>query len=132
MLANPDGQEYNPAVSKLQLWRTPVPVSKKRKKNNSSSSRRPGTPPVAKVELAKKKKPMSRQQIGIIVISVLVILSMAVGFLVSGSRRSQPVPQTSNTTVQETVAPTAAPAEEKSPADAPADESAPAEDAADN
>jgi flagellar basal body-associated protein FliL len=72
-----------------------VPESKKRKKN--SSYRKPSAPPVAKAELAKKKKPMSRQQIGIIVISVLVILSMAVGFLFSGSSTSQPVPQTSST-----------------------------------
>ncbi len=89
-----------------------MPVSKKRKKNNSSSSRRPGTPPVAKAELAKKKKPMSRQQIAIVVISVLVIVSMAAGFLVSGSGSRQPVPQTSNTAVQETVAPTSAPVDQ--------------------
>lgn len=59
-----------------------MPVSKKRKKKNQ---RKPAGPPVSKKELANKKRPMSRQQIGILIISALVVISMAIGFIVSGA-----------------------------------------------
>lgn len=59
-----------------------MPVSKKRKKKNQ---RKPTSPPISKKELANKKRPMSRQQIGILIISALVVISMAIGFIVSGA-----------------------------------------------
>ncbi|RMF04777.1 MAG: hypothetical protein D6768_02415 [Chloroflexi bacterium] len=61
-----------------------MPVSKKRVKKNQ---RKPTGPPISKKELANRKKPMSRQQIGIIIISALVVISMAIGFIVSGAGR---------------------------------------------
>lgn len=74
-----------------------MPVSKKRKKKQSS-----GPPPAknkAAVAATPKKKKLSRQQIIIYVISGLMILSLAIGLIATGStRRAQPtpVPQESN------------------------------------
>ena len=76
-----------------------MPVSKKRKKKQRSTP----PPPKSSKPIAPKKKKISRQQIIIYVISGLMILSLAIGFLASGSRRSSvpptPVPQESNTLV---------------------------------
>lgn len=70
-----------------------MPVSKKRKKKRTKSY----GPPPSKKELAAKSKGFSRQQILIVVISALVILSMAIGFVVSGfGRTSRAVQPTSN------------------------------------
>lgn len=63
-----------------------MPVSKKRIKK--SQKRKPAAPPPSKAEISSKKKPLNRQQIAIYVISALVVLSMAVGFVVSGWGRS--------------------------------------------
>jgi hypothetical protein len=73
-----------------------VPVSKKRKKKKQRKS---GPPPPK--SLAAPKKKITRQQILIYIISALVIISMAIGFLASGSRRSvrtaiTPSPQDQN------------------------------------
>jgi hypothetical protein len=65
-----------------------VPVSKKRKKKTYSGP----PPPKGKKAAAPKKKKLSRQQIIIYVISGLMILSLAIGFLASGSRRTQVPP----------------------------------------
>lgn len=63
-----------------------MPVSKKRKKKQSS-----GPPPAAKnkaaVAVTPKKKKLSRQQIIIYVISGLMILSLAIGLIATGSSR---------------------------------------------
>ncbi len=62
-----------------------MPVSKKRKKRQSS-----GPPPAknkAAVAAAPKKKKLSRQQIIIYVISGLMILSLAIGLIATGSTR---------------------------------------------
>ena len=50
-------------------------------------------PPPAKSELTNKKKPLSRQQIAIYVVSTLIILSMAIGFIVSGLGGGATAPQ---------------------------------------
>jgi hypothetical protein len=68
-----------------------MPVSKHRKKKKQKKS---GPPPPKSLAATPKKK-LSTQQILIYVISVLVIVSMAIGFLASGgSRRArvQPTP----------------------------------------
>ena len=81
-----------------------VPVSKKRKKKQSSG------PPPAKnkvVATPKKKKKLSRQEIIIYVVSGLMILSLAIGLIATGStRRTQvqptvtPVTQQNNQTLE--------------------------------
>ncbi len=74
-----------------------MPVSKKRKKKQSSAP-----PPVKNKAVATpKKKKLSRQQIIIYVISGLMILSLAIGLIATGSTRSArsqptPVPQATN------------------------------------
>ncbi len=96
-----------------------MPESKKRKKKRTKSF----GPPPSKQELSTKKKGLTRQQITIYVISALVILSMAIGFIVSGSG-STTVPDTTNG-AQEFIVPTPQPSEnEAAPAETPA-ESAP-------
>lgn len=60
-----------------------MPVSKHRKKKKQKKS---GPPPPKSMATPKKRK-LTRQQILIYVISTLVILSMAIGFLASGSSR---------------------------------------------
>jgi hypothetical protein len=71
-----------------------VPVSKKRKKKQRSS------PLPSRSKTAPKKKKITKQQIVIFVISGLMILSLAIGFLASGSTRSHvpptALPQESN------------------------------------
>ena len=74
-----------------------MPVSKHRKKKKQKKS---GPPPPKSLATPKKKK-LTTQQILIYVISALVILSMAIGFLASGgSRRTRvqttPSPQGQN------------------------------------
>lgn len=71
-----------------------MPESKKRVKKRVKSY----TPPAAvKGEpVAKKKKPLNKQQIAIYVISILVILSMAVGFLVGNGRGRSAVTPTAS------------------------------------
>jgi len=64
-----------------------VPVSKKRKKKKSYSP-----PPPSSKAAAPKKKKLTTQQIVIYIISALMILSLALGFLLSGSRRTQVLP----------------------------------------
>jgi hypothetical protein len=66
-----------------------VPVSKKRKKKTYS-----GPPPPKGKKAAPKKKKLSRQQIIIYIISGLMILSLAIGFVAGRGRRTQ-VPPTS-------------------------------------
>lgn len=64
-----------------------VPVSKKRKKKRSYS------PPPPKIKTAApKKRKITTQQIIIYVISGLMILSLAIGFLVSGSGTTRTAP----------------------------------------
>ena len=65
-----------------------MPVSKKRKKKQRIS---PPPPKSSKVAAPKKKK-ITRQQIIIYVISGLMILSLAIGFLASGSGSSSVPP----------------------------------------
>ena len=65
----------------LQNLEKIVPVSKKRVKKKDQ--RKSAGPPPPKSQ-ATPKKSLSRQQIAIYVISALIILSMAVGFIVSG------------------------------------------------
>ena len=65
-----------------------MPVSKKRKKKTYS-----GPPPPKGKAAAPKKKRITKQQIIIYIISGLMILSLAIGFLASGSQRT-PVPPT--------------------------------------
>ena len=60
-----------------------MPVSKKRKKKQRYS------PPPPNSKTAPKKKKITRQQIIIYVISGLMILSLAIGYLASGSSRTQ-------------------------------------------
>ncbi len=70
-----------------------MPVSKKRKKRKRSSL------PPAKAAVAPKKK-ITKQQILIYIISGVMILSLAIGFIASGrsrvSRQPTPVPQGNN------------------------------------
>lgn len=68
-----------------------MPVSKKRVKK--SQKRKPAAPPPSRAELSTKKKPLNRQQIAIYVISALVVLSMAVGFIISGLGQTPTTPQ---------------------------------------
>jgi hypothetical protein len=83
LLANSTGYEYNLIFNKLQfIWRSSVPVSKKRVKK--SQKRKSPAPPPSKAELSNKKKPLNRQQIAIYVVSALVVLSMTIGFIISG------------------------------------------------
>lgn len=85
-----------------------MPVSKKRKKKRI----KPSGPPLPKSELSAKKKKLSRQQILIYVFSALVILSLAVGFVIS-SVGSQPVQPGAPGSTQNTLTSTpATPAEE--------------------
>ncbi len=81
-----------------------MPVSKKRIKK--SQKRKPVTPPPSKAEISNKKKPLSRQQITIYVISALVVLSMAIGFIISGlGTTPTTTPQgASDTSIQELLA----------------------------
>jgi hypothetical protein len=71
-----------------------VPVSKKRKKKQRKG------PPPSKSRAVPKKKKITKQQILIYVISGLMIISLAIGFLASGSTRvrptATPLPQNSN------------------------------------
>ena len=73
-----------------------MPVSKKRKKKQSSG------PPPSKTKVATpKKKKLSKQQIIIYVISGLMILSLAIGLVATGSSRRAsaqptPIPQVSS------------------------------------
>ena len=73
-----------------------MPVSKKRKKKQRSSP----PPPKSSRAAAPKKRKITKQQIIIYVISGLMILSLAIGFLASGSGGTQvpptPVPQEGN------------------------------------
>lgn len=64
-----------------------MPVSKKRKKKRSYSP----PPPSSKAAVPKKRK-ITTQQLIIYIISALMILSLALGFLLSGSRRTRVVP----------------------------------------
>ncbi|MCG3211133.1 MAG: hypothetical protein FOGNACKC_04770 [Anaerolineae bacterium] len=98
-----------------------MPESKKRKKKRTKSF----GPPSSKQELSTKKKGLSRQQITIYVISALVILSMAIGFIVSGTgRRGTTVPNTNNS-AQEFIIATPSPANgEAAPAETPAEPAA--------
>ena len=68
-----------------------MPVSKHRKKKKQKKS----GPPLPKSLTATPKKKLSTQQILIYIISALVIVSMAIGFLAGGSSRRagvQPTP----------------------------------------
>jgi hypothetical protein len=67
-----------------------VPVSKKRVKKKDQ--RKSSGPPPPKSAIQEKKKPLSRQQITIYIISALIIISMTVGFIVSGMGGGQPQP----------------------------------------
>ena len=67
-----------------------MPVSKHRKKKKQKKS----GPPPPKSLAAPKKKKLTTQQILIYVISALVILSMAIGFLASGSSRRTSIQRT--------------------------------------
>ena len=64
-----------------------VPVSKKRKKKTYN-----GPPPPKGKSAAPKKRKITKQQIIIYVISGLMILSLAIGFLASGTRPTPPPP----------------------------------------
>lgn len=66
-----------------------MPVSKKRKKKVI----KPVGPPTSKVEVAGKKRKLSRQQILIYIFSALIILSLAISFIISSSPTSAPAPQ---------------------------------------
>ena len=83
-----------------------MPVSKHRKKKKQKKS---GPPPPKSMATPKKRK-LTRQQILIYVISTLVILSMAIGFLASGIGTSAPDDQSGgiedNPTLETTVEPT--------------------------
>ncbi|MEW5961638.1 MAG: hypothetical protein AB1801_28305 [Chloroflexota bacterium] len=80
-----------------------MPVSKKRKKKSFS----PPPPPKSGAVAVPKKKKLTTQQILIYVISGLMILSLAIGFLVGNTRRSQAVPTAApqSTILLETPAP---------------------------
>jgi hypothetical protein len=82
-----------------------VPVSKKRVKKNQKKV----APPAPKALETPKKKKLTTQQILIYVISILVIVSMAIGYLASGNGRAyQPTP-TPQSSVETPVAPTTEP-----------------------
>jgi hypothetical protein len=63
---------------------------------------------------------LSTQQIIIYVISALVVLSMAIGYLVGNSRRASSVPTPTMTTVASTPAPDASSTDEVLPTSTPA------------
>ena len=65
-----------------------MPVSKKRKKKKE----KPSGPPPPKRVTAQPKNKITRQQIIIYAISALVIISMAIGFLLSGAGGQPPTP----------------------------------------
>ena len=67
-----------------------MPVSKHRKKKKQRKTGPP--PPKSMVEAGSKKKKLNKQQIAIYIISALVVISMAVGLLLSGNSRRTPVP----------------------------------------
>lgn len=93
-----------------------MPVSKKRikpKRRSTSGVNKVvplAAPPAAPVKtglgalLPNTKKKLSKQQIVIYVVSILVVLSMAISYLVGNSTRSTPVPAA--TSAASTPAPT--------------------------
>jgi hypothetical protein len=87
LLANKAGNRYNRLVEKLtkRMEKSVVPVSKKRKKRQKTR------PPIPKSKVAPKKK-ITTRQILIYVISGLMILSLAIGFLAGSGRSSRTVP----------------------------------------
>lgn len=98
-----------------------MPVSKKRKPKNNKRTTPPqkavtttsGSAAAAGKKDDSKKKKLSKQQIAIYVISAVMILSLAVGYLVGNSRsggRGAPAPTTAPTvaTSGETPVPTQA------------------------
>jgi len=91
-----------------------VPVSKHRKKKKQ---RKTGPPPPKSVINAPKKK-LSKQQIAIYIISALVVISMAVGLLLSGNSRRAPVPTTAPVDVENLLIETPAPGGEATPVEA--------------
>ncbi len=103
-----------------------MPVSKKRKPKRRytppARSSAPGAVSGAnggKSGLAPKKK-LSTQQIIVYVISALVVLSMAIGYLVGNNNRPGATPRTSATVVVDTPAPGATGTEETPSTPSPA------------
>jgi hypothetical protein len=84
-----------------------VPESKHRKKRKQKKA----GPPLPKSVTAAPKKKITRQQIAIYVISALVVLSMAVGLLLSGGSSRAPVPTSAPVDVESLFTETPAPAE---------------------
>jgi hypothetical protein len=81
-----------------------VPLSKKRVKKKEQ--RKSAGPPPPKSVVQSKKKSLTRQQIAIYVISALIIISMAVGFIVSGMGGGQPTSVPPSDASQELILPT--------------------------
>jgi hypothetical protein len=98
-----------------------VPVSKKRKKKKSYSP----PPPKSKVAAPKKKK-ITTQQIIIYIISALMILSLALGFLLSGSStQAVPTPAPQDNILLETPAPAEDGEQVEEPAEPASDQATP-------
>ena len=102
-----------------------MPVSKKRKKKTRI---KPSGPPVSKVELAGKKKKITRQQIFIYIFSALIIGSLAISFIIGGLGGGPvPQPQSGNGPSDIVVSP-AAESPDEANGDAPSEESSTAEE----
>lgn len=124
MLANKMGREYNPSLKSIILksWRSFVPVSKKRKSKKRSAPA--GKSALTSSSLAPKsgilpKKKLSRQQIIIYVISIVMILSLAVSYLVGNSGPPVAPTPAPATTVLDTPAPASPSTEEAQSTPAP-------------
>ena len=87
---------YFPALKFYFRESSSVPVSKKRKKKTRI---KPSRPPISKSAVAGKKKKLTKQQILIYVFSALIILSLAISFIVSGTGGSRAPSTQSNTQV---------------------------------
>jgi len=60
-------------------------------------------------EVGSKKKKLNKQQIAIYIISALVVISMAVGLLLSGNSRRTPVPTAAPINVEDLLTETPSP-----------------------
>lgn len=93
-----------------------MPESKHRKKKNQRKTGPP--PPKSVVNAGPKKKKLTKQQITIYVISALVVISMAVGLLLSGESRRASVPTTAPIDVENLLTETPASEGNAAPAEA--------------
>jgi len=84
-----------------------VPESKHRKKKKQRKTGPP--PPKSVVNAGPKRKKLNKQQIAIYIISALVVISMAVGLLLSGNSRRTPVPTAAPIDVENLLIETPAP-----------------------